>query len=112
LSEPWQENKWRQLAEIEIVDIRPRAEIESTWEKFFVRNHYSVFQDWRHLEILRYPRRSCEALFAQSQMNDPWKENRMPLDADLATLQDSIRPLLEEERIAANEGGSLSSHGV
>jgi hypothetical protein len=111
LSEPWQENKWRSLAEIEIVDIRPRDEVEATWRSFFVRNHYSVFEDWRHLEILRYPRRSCEALFAQSQMNDPWKENPMPLGTDLATLQESIAPLLEEERAARDEGGSLSSHG-
>lgn len=111
LNEPWRQNKWRELAEIEIVDVRPRDEVERAWQSFFVRNHYSVFKDWRKLEILRFPRRSCEALYAQSQMNHPWTVNPIPLNLDLLSVQDWIKPLLEEERAAREEGGSLSSHG-
>lgn len=111
LRSPWLQNKWREFAEIEIVDIREREEVERTWKEFFVRNHYGIFTDWRHLESLRFPRRSCEAFFAASMQNDPWHENPIPMGMDLPELHRWLRPLLEEEERATRDGGSLSSNG-
>lgn len=115
LKSPWLQNKLREFAEIEIVDKRPRAEVENTWKEFFVRQHYSVYERWEHLFSLRYPRRSCEALFAATMQNDPWMDNPMPMTktrsrpVTLSSVQRWIKPLRDEELAAKEDGGLLSS---
>ncbi len=54
----WKANQSLELAEIDIVDIKPRAEVEATWRPFFVRTHYGVSTtaSW----LFQHARRSCD----------------------------------------------------
>lgn len=93
----WQRNPMRDLAEIEIVDIRERADLESTWKEFFVRRHYAI---WDHVSktcCFRNVRRSCEAFAMATLQNDPWHENPFPDTTDLGQLSKWLEPLLFEE---------------
>lgn len=95
--EKWNENPTRELAEIDIVDIRPKEELEATWNEFFVRKHYVIWKDIFKTCAFRNVRRSCEALAMATLQNDQWHENPFPSITDLAKLQGWLRPLLQEE---------------
>ncbi len=95
--EKWKGNPFRDLAEIEIVDIRPKYELESTWKEFFVRQHYAIWKDVSKTCAFRNVRRSCEAFAMATLQNDPWRENPFPTANDLSTLHQWLQPLLREE---------------
>ena len=97
LLKKWMENPTRELAEIDIVDIRPREDIESSWAEFFVRQHYGIFPDVRRTVSFHHPRRSCEAFAMATLQQDPWTENDLPPVRHLDDLHAWLRPLLEEE---------------
>lgn len=93
----WMENPTRELAEIDIVDIRLREDIERSWSDFFVRQHYGIFPDVRRTTFFHHPRRSCEAFAMATLQQDPWPENDFPSSRHLEDLHAWLRPLLEEE---------------
>lgn len=95
--EKWKENPSRELAEIDIVDIRPRGDLESTWKGFFVRQHYAIWDDLFKTCAFRNVRRSCEAFAMATLQNDPWRENPFPDTPVLTKLQAWIQHLLLEE---------------
>lgn len=97
LLKKWMENPTRELAEIDIVDIRPKAEVERSWGDFFVRQHYGIFPDVRRTTSFRHPRRSCEAFAMATLQQDPWAENDFPPVQRIEDLHAWLRPLLEEE---------------
>jgi hypothetical protein len=112
LKSPWTTNPSFDLAEVEIVNPTPPEELEKNWEPFIVRHHRitSPSFSWAY-QIGRYPRRSCEGLFAATMMNDPWPDHPMPETTSLAELHAWIAPLLDQEkRVAAGEG-ALSHDG-
>ncbi len=104
LLKKWTENPTRELAEIDIVDIRPRDELEKSWSDFFVRQHYGIFQDIRHTTSFHHPRRSCEAFAMATLQQDPWKENDFPEFSRLEEFHSWLAPLLEEEERGAFSG--------
>lgn len=93
----WRENPMRDLAEIEIVDIRNADELESTWKDFFVRNHFAMCNDVVKTCSFRNARRSCEAFAMATLQNDPWDENPFPKTKILDELRRWLEPLLIEE---------------
>ena len=95
--EKWQENPYRDFAEIDIVDIRAKEELESTWREFFVRQHYAIWDDISNTCAFRNVRRSCEAFAMATLQNSPWHENPFPATKDLSTLHRWLQPLLCEE---------------
>ena len=97
LLDKWKINPTRDLAEIDIVDIRERAEIEANWKDFFVRRHYGIFKDVLHTTSFRHPRRSCEAFAMATLQQVPWRENNFPKTRNLEELHAWIKPLLDEE---------------
>ncbi len=97
LLKKWMENPTRELAEIDIVDIRPREEIERSWADFFVRQHYGIFSDVKQTTSFRHPRRSCEAFAMATLQQDPWTENDFPPVRHLEDLHAWLYPLLKEE---------------
>ena len=70
--EVWKSNPSRGLAEIEIIDVRDRQELEAAWESFFVRSHYRISPRFSHTQAFMFPRRSCHAFAAASLMLEPW----------------------------------------
>jgi len=93
----WQANNTRELAEIEIVDIRPKDELEATWSDFFVRQHYYIFGDINRSLSFAHVRRSCEAFAMATLQQHPWPENRYPDSSKLEDIHAWLKPLLDEE---------------
>lgn len=95
--EVWQENHHLELAEVEIIDVKSREELEETWEEFFIKQHYMVGADILRSYLFQHPRRSCDAFAAATLMCSPWHDNPFPQFGSLAELQDWVAPLIEEE---------------
>jgi hypothetical protein len=100
----WGENPTFELATVQIVDIRPEADLEKTWTRFFCRTHYSTNPDLWNTWQLRHPRRSCEALAMATLQNDPFRENRFPQLKSLSQLHNWIAPLVVEEKAGPFSG--------
>lgn len=101
----WKANPTLELAEVEIVDIRPREELEETWKDFLFSHHYTIWDDVFSTCLLRHPRRSCDAFAMATLQCQPWEENPFPKTSQLDQLQEWIAPLLREE-----EAGQLSGN--
>jgi len=93
----WDKNRTRTLAEVEIIDIKPRSELEQTWKAFFTREHYIMPNSFLKSYLCWHPRRSCEALAFATLQNDPWPDNWFPTFETLNDLHEWIEPLLQEE---------------
>ena len=97
LRKKWTENPTCELAQIHIVDIRARKEVEASWSDFFVRQHYGIFTNVMQTTSFHHPRRSCEAFAMATLQQDPWKENNFPKTRTLNEIHAWLQPLLQEE---------------
>ena len=97
MAEVWNKNSTRELAEIEIIDVKSEEELLQTWEEFIIGHHYLVSSGFKGSYLWRYPRRSCDALAGATLQNDPWWENPFPETNDLSELQSWIDVLTREE---------------
>ncbi len=93
----WDANKRKDLNEIEIIDIKPSAEVRRNWNEFIVREHSHVTNSIRKTLGFNYARRSCEAWGDAIMMCDPWSENPIPSFKSIYELHNWIRPLIKEE---------------
>lgn len=93
----WKNNPTLELAQIDIIDIKPKEQLEKTWSKFIVRQHFGICNDFLNSYQARYPRRSCDALAAATLMLNPFRENRFPKVKTIDELHKWIEPLLEDE---------------
>ena len=100
----WQANPTRDLAEIDVIDIRPRDDLVASWKEFFVRQHYGIFPDVMRTMSFRHPRRSCEAFAMATLQQDPWRENDFPKTRNLHELHAWLEPLLREEEAGMFSG--------
>jgi hypothetical protein len=96
--EVWSRNGAREIAEVEIIDIRPADDLVRSWDDFIVRSHYITKQRVMQAYSSWHPRRSCDALFAATMMNDPWRDDWLPEFSDPAELRQWVDPLWNEER--------------
>jgi hypothetical protein len=103
----WSKNETQELAQIEIIDIRPEEELSSIWRPFIVREHYGVARDLHNSYLTQYPRRSCEALAWATLQQTPWQYNRMPSFRSPSEIRSWIAPLVEEE-VHLDQGGHFS----
>lgn len=101
----WRNNSTMELAQINIVDVKKREELEASWKDFFVRQHYGIYDNLLDTYIFRHPRRTCDALAMATLQQQPWRENRLPLISDLHLLHQWITPLVQEE-----EAGMLTGN--
>lgn len=98
----WKANQTRELAEIDIIDIKTEAELEATWAPFFVRNHYGISRSpsW----LFQHPRRSCDHFAMATLQQYPCPDNPLPATEDLSALQAWVRPLIQQERALRDKG--------
>lgn len=101
--EVWKENKALEFAEVEVVDIRSRKELEGTWRDFFFSHHYMTAKDIFRSYLFTHPRRSCDAFASASLMCEPWHDNRFPHFKTLKELQEWVVPLIAEEELYDKE---------
>jgi len=97
LLKAWQENTTRELAQINIVDIRDPAEVEPLWSDFIVHNHGGASTDFTYNILRRHPRRSCESFAFTTLQQQPWHEDPFPVAQSLAELEEWVMPLIKEE---------------
>lgn len=99
LKKAWGKVSDRNLEEIEIIDIRPEDEVITSWEDFIHTHHYSVFDNFYDSALGRFPRRTCELLFDNTQGNmwihgDKGFKKEMNFE-EITTL---LQALLEDEK--------------
>ncbi len=94
----WSANPTFDLAQVNIIDIKPQEELETTWQPFFCRNHFGIHRDATDSWLFHYPRRSCEALASFTLQNRPWGATPFPPVSSIADLHEWVQPLLREER--------------
>jgi len=93
----WDANQTRDLAQIEIIDIADRDELERRWRPFIVRRHFGISTTFGDSWLSQYPRRTCEALAHYTQLNLPFSGLPFPQGEDLEELQTAVNPLIDEE---------------
>ena len=93
----WQQNATRELAEVEIIDIKSEEELHESWKEFITRTHYVIENSLMRSYVCWHPRRSCDGLAAATLQNTPWKDDWLPEVDSLDELQAWIQPLIEEE---------------
>ncbi|MFV0376337.1 MAG: hypothetical protein ACK5JD_03440 [Mangrovibacterium sp.] len=42
----WSENRIRDFAEIQIIDVKPKDKIHDNWHEFFIKHHYSIIENF------------------------------------------------------------------
>lgn len=100
----WETNGYKELAQIEIIDVRCEEELHNEWREFITRDHYAVFRDLKETYLFRYPRRSCDAFSSASLMLKPWPIHRPPEFGSLSDLHRWVEPLISEEKAVRREG--------
>lgn len=91
-------SKFRELSEVEVIDIRDREDIEESWKDFFFSHHYGIFDSFEHSQINRHFRRSCDAFAMASLQCHPVPENRPSGISSIEELQQFVKPLFREEQ--------------
>jgi hypothetical protein len=94
----WAENTTRDLAQIDIIDIKLREEVKENWQDFIVRENYSIQPHLFNTYLSIHPRRSCDAFAMATLQQSPWADNNFPKGLSLKELQDWVKPLAEEEK--------------
>ena len=97
LLDVWKKNTSKELAQVEIIDIKPAEQLYETWKDFIIRDHYSTNDDIFKSYLFRFPRRSCGAFFSMVGMLDIKPENPFPKFKTLDELYQWVKPLIEEE---------------
>lgn len=100
----WAENTTRDLAQIDIIDIKPREGVKENWQGFIVRENYAIQSDFFDTYLSMHPRRSCDAFAKATLQQRPWEDNNFPKDLSLEALQNWVRPLAEEEKSGHHSG--------
>ncbi len=103
----WRKNPSRDLAQVEVVDVKPERLLRSAWDEFFVSHHYALPRTIRRTYLWWFPRRSCEALYSQTLMMRRPTTNPMPHFRNLARLQAWMKVLVAEEDRCKREGHAV-----
>lgn len=109
MTEIWNKNNTRELAEIEIIDLKSKEELLKTWHEFIVREHYSTKDSFKKSYLWTYPRRSCDALAGATLQSEPWHDNTFPETQNLDELQSWVYPLIKEEIDVEQKGVSFKT---
>jgi len=107
LSDAWATNPTRDFGQITIVDTKKRRDVESTWEPFFVRQHYSILRHLDESYLFRHARRSCDHLAMATLQQSPCRDNPLPDTVMLDELQAFVRSLVREEEDRRMNGTPL-----
>jgi len=108
MSDVWQQNTTRDLAQIDLIDIKPRVEVKNNWFDFFVPRNYGIYSNFFDTYLSTHPRRSCDAFAMATLQQHPWRDNHFPKDLTLSELQDWVLPLVEEEKAGKLSGEPCS----
>jgi hypothetical protein len=98
----------RLIERTEIIDIKEKEVLWAQWEPFIIRTYLDCPENFYQSRIATFPRRTCEALLAQTFYGQWIENNHFPLDANFDELLSWVEPLVEAEE---NIGKSKSQEG-
>ncbi len=100
----WDSNSSREFLETEVIDLKPKEEVEATWEPFFFSHHYSVHSSFYDSTLGTHPRRSGEAVFRRTMMCEWLEQDHFPRHLDFGELYEWLQPFLAAERATNPQG--------
>lgn len=112
LKNAWGSVEKRNMEEFEFIDIKNDDELLETWKDFVHTHHYSCSNSFFKSSLAKFPRRTIEALFDQTQ-NCYWIEPTDPFAPEMTfpQLYEVVKRLVAEE--VDNEGGFITlQHSV
>jgi len=96
LNRAWDKQN-RLVERIEVIDIKKKEVLWSQWDPFIIRTYLDCHANFYQSRIATYPRRTCEALVAQT-LYGLWVEgNCLAPDANFDELLTWVKPLVEAE---------------
>ena len=104
----WSKNEAREIAEIELIDLKPPDVLHQHWADFITRSHYITTDHVLRSYACWHPRRSCDALFAATMQNQPFKDDWLPQVSSFEELRQWVDPLYREEIELRGSSKSLS----
>jgi len=100
LKKAWGAVADRNLEEIEIIDIRSEEEVAESWNGFIHTHHYSVLNNFFDSALGKFPRRTCELLFDNTQKNRWMHGNKgFKTNMEFAEIESYLQKLLEDEKL-------------
>lgn len=94
----WGDLEKRQLEEVSIIDILTEEEITTKWKDFIYSHHYKFSNDFFSSYLGKFPRRSCETVFATFQFNLPPYDNMGFIEGmSWDDIKSTLSGVLEEE---------------
>jgi len=63
MKQAWGDPSARQLEEVEIIDIKPEAELRKKWDPFILGHHYRTCASFYDSFTANHPRRTCDAMW-------------------------------------------------
>jgi hypothetical protein len=81
LSRAWGRAATRNLEEMEFIDTAPEDVLRDRWSQFIHTHHYRVYTDFYNSLLGRHPRRSCEAVWWQTQEMQAFEPDPMDRSA-------------------------------
>lgn len=100
--DPWGASPPRELGEIDIVDVKPRSQLDATWASFAKGSHYSTSTDlgW----LYEHARRSCDHFALMTLQQRICRTNPLPKTDDLRALHAWVKTLADEEDALERNG--------
>jgi len=103
LNRAWDKQN-RLIERVEIIDIKTKEDLWSQWDPFIIRTYLDCHTSFYQSRIVTYPRRTCEALIAQTMFGSWVEANNLTLRADFDELLTWLKPLIEaEEKLGIND---------
>lgn len=96
LNDAWNKSK-RLIERTEIIDIKEKEVLWKQWDAFIIRTYLDCPGNFYESRLATYPRRTCEALLAQTFYGQWVEENPLPANTGLDELLSWLKPLVEAE---------------
>ena len=76
MKKAWGKVEERQLEEVSVIDIADKESVLDTWKDFIHTHHYRYSKSFFDSYLAKFPRRTCETVFATFSLNVPSDGNR------------------------------------
>lgn len=96
LNDAWNKSK-RLIERTEIIDIKEKEVLWKQWDAFIIRTYLDCPGNFYESRLATYPRRTCEALLAQTFYGQWVEENPLPANTGFDELLSWLKPLVEAE---------------
>ena len=99
----WGKPETRAYEQTELVNREPDDQLRRKYQPFIHSSHYDVVDDFYNSWIARHPRRSCEAVWAETQELAILDKSRVGFPSDWDELYTMLQPKIIAEKSAETE---------